>query len=362
MWFDRKSFTPRVSSYRLSDILQYLLLADGSDPQLVASVVQQNVAARFTRIQEWAANQYVLKFSLKEDSSVEELYVGSYGYIHLASNLDRDATVLVSVGFKTRPEDLKASAEKIGATLEAIAEGEDRSGSVRIEEASLRTGDTTTTPFYVKRTKVEPLAYANTAWESHQQVKARLKAKDFRFGRLFLYEGPSGTGKTHLLKDLLDIEGCTVVRTEGADLEHLSLHRDHFQSLLRSARRPRRSHVVLLADEADASLVEKRNGNNNSAVASLLNLTDGLAGEIYDVSVVLAINQAKMERLDEALRRGRLSVHVKVPLLPKIQAATLFERMVSQEGLNPSEPPSFPEMVSLGEVYHAHHLIPRDSV
>ena len=361
MWFDRKSFTPRISSYQLSDISRNLLFADSSSPELVASVVQQNVAARLARIQEWAATQYALKFSLKEDSSVEELYVGSYGYIHLASNLDRDATVLVTVGFMTRPQDLNASIEKIEATLEAIAEGEDRAGSVRLEEASLRTGDTTTTPCYVKRAKVEDLSYAKDAWGAHQQVKERLRAKDFRFGRLFLYEGPSGTGKTHLLKDLLDIEGCSVVRTEGADLEHLSLHRDHFQCLLRSARRPRRRHVVLLADEADASLVEKRNGSNNSTVASLLNLTDGLAGEIYDVSVVLAINQARMERLDEALRKGRLSVHVKVPLLPRPQAKLIFERMVLQEGLNQPEPPAFPELVSLGDVYHAYHSIPRDS-
>lgn len=146
-------------------------------------------------------------------------------------------------------------------------------------------------------------------------------------GRLTILRGEPGTGKTFLLRDLINtckrdrravIVPPTLVENLG-DPGMIDLVMDES---LGSETRP----LVLLIEDADRAL-RKRGADGSAVLSTLLNLTDGLVGKALDLHIVATTNLPEIE-IDAALRRpGRLCREIEVSELPADHAALLAGKL-----------------------------------
>lgn len=144
-------------------------------------------------------------------------------------------------------------------------------------------------------------------------------------GRVILFDGPPGTGKTHLVKALIqEVPNSTFVLLPLNVMTQLT-RPDMIQSLLDS-RRSSTGPLVLILEDADEALAPRK-FDNITSVSELLNLGDGILGGALDIRIVATTNTPKAE-IDEAmLRPGRLCRRVGVGTLSHDTVAKIFKRL-----------------------------------
>jgi hypothetical protein len=144
-------------------------------------------------------------------------------------------------------------------------------------------------------------------------------------GRLTILEGPPGTGKTYILRGIME-ETPNVLFVFVPSTLVPSLGDPSLVPVLLDLRDKNNVPVVLVIEDADECLTT-RQGDNMSSVSSLLNLTDGLMGSLLDLRVLATTNARKSDMDPAILRRGRLCRHIKVDALPPAQCNTIYERL-----------------------------------
>jgi len=140
-------------------------------------------------------------------------------------------------------------------------------------------------------------------------------------GRLVVIHGPAGTGKTYMVRGL--IEACRNIRFVLVPSQMVpSLTAPGLAELLLRQRKP----TCLVIEDADMLLVE-RMGDNMLSISTMLNLADGMFGTIADVRILCTTNAARL-KLDSAMMRpGRLLEDIDVPMLPPQQAMSVYARL-----------------------------------
>lgn len=106
--------------------------------------------------------------------------------------------------------------------------------------------------------------------------------------------------------------------------------------------------IVLIAEDADEALVT-RDGQNETVVSTLLNITAGILGELLNIRMT----NRPLKDVDKAVKRkGRLACHIQLePLSPEHA-----NRVRVRVRLNPSVPPLC-DPTLLTDVY-AHSINP----
>lgn len=193
-----------------------------------------------------------------------------------------------------------------------------------------------------------PLIKDNYTPEVQADYKKALKALTDKepFGRLVILDGPQGTGKSYAVRAF-----CQDVPSDKAKFIWVpsnmvsGLAGPNLASLLLDHVQIDKKTLIMVIEDADEAIVT-RDGSNESIVSTILNLTDGILGEILDVRCICTTNR-KLADLDKAIKRaGRLAVHSHIGNLPKEQAQRVFRRLA------PNHPGSGPERdTSLAEVY-----------
>lgn len=173
-------------------------------------------------------------------------------------------------------------------------------------------------------------------------------------GRISIFDGPPGTGKTYLVRALTDL----VPRAQFLLLPSQLISDISGPTLAPTLLEFRQSTsanpipLILVIEDADSCLV-RRGADNMTAISSLLNVGDGIFGSILDLRIVATSNAGHLEgdeSMDPAISRpGRLCRRLSIGALDGTQAASQYAELGGH-----GEPPWKPsESVTLAEVYRA---------
>ena len=164
-------------------------------------------------------------------------------------------------------------------------------------------------------------------------------------GRLVVIHGPAGTGKTYMVRGL--IEACRNIRFVLVPSQMVpSMTAPGLAELLLRQRKP----TCLVIEDADMLLVE-RMGDNMLSISTMLNLADGMFGTIADVRILCTTNAARL-KLDSAMMRpGRLLEDIDVPMLPPQQAMSVYTRLAGGRSK------SYEAQVTLAKIYEEARLL-----
>jgi energy-coupling factor transporter ATP-binding protein EcfA2 len=120
---------------------------------------------------------------------------------------------------------------------------------------------------------------------------------------LYMFHGPPGTGKSTFLKYLTTQVKKDFIYIPAIMVDSFINNPSNFASLLQ------KKNSILILEDAEKAIVKRLNdGIDSSSVTSLLNISDGILGDILKCPIVLTYNCPKQD-IDDALRRkGRLQI------------------------------------------------------
>jgi hypothetical protein len=163
-------------------------------------------------------------------------------------------------------------------------------------------------------------------------------------GRISILNGSAGTGKTHAIRGILaEASETTFVLAPPnmvAELGQPSV----LPALMKLHTDRGGSSICFIIEDAD-SVLAPRLEDNMSAISSILNLSDGILGQLLDIRIIATTNQARQEIDSAILREGRLSASVEIEKLSATKATEVYRRL---KGADASE---IQEKMTLAEVY-----------
>ena len=186
--------------------------------------------------------------------------------------------------------------------------------------------------------------YSDTVLKNYDHVLSELNAEN-PCGRLVLISGEAGTGKTFLIRGLIEqINDAKFVLVPAGMVS--AVDKPEFVKTLLEAKSTSNKPLILVLEDADACLVARKS-DNISAISSLLNMSDGIFGNLFNLRL-LATTNAIVTELDEAIvRPGRLCSHIQVDKLSSTKANETFKRLTK------SNNSPYCQSASLAEVYKA---------
>jgi hypothetical protein len=151
--------------------------------------------------------------------------------------------------------------------------------------------------FELKPSEIKLVQNYNDDLESiHEVILDRLQRKNDK--GIVLLHGEPGTGKTTYIRYLISQVNKEVIFLSVHMAEHLNS--PDFMSFLINHK-----NSILVIEDAERILTH-RDYDQNSAVATLLNLSDGLLSDCLNIQLICSFN-TDLSRIDSALlRKGRL--------------------------------------------------------
>lgn len=202
--------------------------------------------------------------------------------------------------------------------------------------------------------------YTDETLRQYDRAVAELN-KSEPAGRVVILCGPTGTGKTHLVRAFMhDVEeSMFIVLPQGMVESLVGPSMIPLLLDLREGNDEDLSRIVFVLEDADDALVP-RDGGNINLISALLNFGDGILGHALNIRIIATTNQPT-DKIDPAIKRpGRMiarlhlgnltSEHAQRVLRRLNPKAALPERGNAQRiGFGSNVPASF----SLAEVYEA---------
>lgn len=205
--------------------------------------------------------------------------------------------------------------------------------------------------------------YSRSVLEGYDRIVQDLQA-ELPAGRVAILDGKPGTGKTFLVRGLLDEISDVIFVVVPANLIQELAQPGMIPALVDLHQSRGGKPMVFIIEDADEVLAP-RAGDNMSSVSAILNLGDGILGQLLDIRIVATTN-AHRQDVDEAIKRpGRLSAMVHVGPLSAEEAAAIYTRLTGKPPVIPGDPlslytstprsavdrPMFTGPTSLAEVY-----------
>ena len=183
--------------------------------------------------------------------------------------------------------------------------------------------------------------YTATTFRGYEHIQKCLSSKS-PCGRLVLLQGAPGTGKSYMIRSLVSSINATFIIVGSnmiADLSGPSI----LPLLLETVEKGK--PIAFILEDADVALADRGSKSGMTHLSGLLNLGDGLLGEMLDVRIIATTNASKME-LDGAITRpGRMCQHIEFESLDVKTATKLYNKLTKKKTAPIKTP------LTLAEVY-----------
>ncbi len=158
-------------------------------------------------------------------------------------------------------------------------------------------------------------------------------------GRLSIFSGEPGTGKTFLIKSLLSTDlnvSFVIVKPDAiesiSDPSCIPALIEHHSTYDRP--------IIIVLEDADSCL-STRMGDNMSRLSAMLNTSDGILGSTLDIRIIATTNAHKVDFDSAILRPGRLCTHISTGRLDEEQCDKILMRLTGKHpddiGLYPTK-------------------------
>jgi len=225
----------------------------------------------------------------------------SYGYAVLYHTHTSDTAVIGMI--KEQLAGIKKRARRKPFEINIITRGSDGLGFSEME---------------IKRTRLDlDLYYEDNFKEVDETIRKRLNRKNDK--GIVLLHGLPGTGKTTYLRYLIGKIRKRVLFLPP-DIAGRMAHPELVKLLIDNP------DSVLIIEDAESIIMQRRLGGD-SAVSSLLNISDGLMSDFMSAQIICTFN-SDLEHIDPALmRKGRLIARYEFGKLPVEKAARLSRHL-----------------------------------
>ncbi len=165
--------------------------------------------------------------------------------------------------------------------------------------------------------------YSTDVIKGYEHLTSCLKSKT-PCGRLSLLQGAPGTGKSYMIRALVSNIDATFIIVGSSMIADLS--GPSILSILlgiQSEGKP----IAFILEDADVAVGDRKKGGIDQ-LSGLLNLGDGLLGEMLDVRIIATTNAGRLD-LDKAITRpGRMCQHITFDALTVNDSNSLYAKLV----------------------------------
>ncbi len=177
---------------------------------------------------------------------------------------------------------------------------------------------------------VQPLVYENYTDSVAMALKKALdwSMEESPKGRILIMSGPPGTGKSFAIRGLIS----TSQKVDWALVPSYivpELTSPNMIASLMTERSDNTKPLNLIIEDAD-SLLKKREESNADIISQILNLGDGIFGEMINVKLIMTTNCPRVNMDDAITRRGRLNSFIDFELLPPEQAEAVYSKLANK--------------------------------
>lgn len=169
--------------------------------------------------------------------------------------------------------------------------------------------------------------YGKDVVEGFETITREFKA-DTPSGRLAILQGPPGTGKSFFIRALITSIQNTFIYIPSGTVGHIS--GPEVIGTILEYEEDKQQPITLIFEDADASLVKREKGDPNK-LSEILNISDGLLGELVNLRIIATTNREMLDIDRAALRPGRLCASVQFDALSPEQSAAVYKKLTDKE-------------------------------
>jgi hypothetical protein len=137
---------------------------------------------------------------------------------------------------------------------------------------------------------------------------------------LYMFHGIPGTGKTTYIRYLASVLKKDVIFFPTSFIDEIT--NPAILNLLR-----KKQDCILILEDAEKALTKRHLSDQPSLVSTLLNMTDGILGDILKLNVIVTYNCDRQDIDDALLRKGRLKAEYSFMGLSEKNAARLIKKL-----------------------------------
>ncbi len=183
--------------------------------------------------------------------------------------------------------------------------------------------------------------YTKDAVEGYNHITDCMASQD-PCGRLILLQGPPGTGKSYMIRSLVSNMKSTFIVVGAHMIAELS-GPAILPVILGQVDTDDPKPITFILEDSDIALSHRKNGGV-AELSGLLNLGDGLLGEMLDIRIIATTN-AELLDLDPAVTRpGRMCQHVNLKSFNCKEANALYASMVENKTVDIHKPTTLAEI------------------